>query len=136
MPRANRHFLAGYVWHITHRCHQKKFLLKFPRDRRRYLHWVFQAKKRFGLSVLNYMVTSNHIHLLVKDTGTNVIAQSMQLIAGRIAQEYNQCKGRWRTRCRHCILSSREKAAVRRPPTGAAKVRCGSEILWREDSSK
>ena len=28
--------------------------------------------KRFGLSVLNYMVTSNHIHLLVKDTGSEV----------------------------------------------------------------
>ena len=94
MPRANRYFLAGYVWHITHRCHQKKFLLKFARDRRRYLHWVFEAKKRFGLCVLNYAVTSNHIHLLVKDTGANVIAESMQLIAGRTAQEYNQRKGK------------------------------------------
>jgi len=28
------------------------------RDRRRYLHWVFKAKKRFGLSALNYVVTS------------------------------------------------------------------------------
>jgi putative transposase len=55
MPRANRHFLPGYVWHITHRCHHKQFLLKFARDRRRYLHWVFEAKKRFGLSVLNYV---------------------------------------------------------------------------------
>jgi putative transposase len=56
------------------------------------LHWLFEAKKRFGLSVLNYMITCNHIHLLVKDTGSNVIAESMQLIAGRIAQEYNQRK--------------------------------------------
>ena len=94
MPRANRHFLPGYVCHITHRCHQRKFLLKFARDRRRYLHWVFEAKKRFGLCVLDYMVTSNHVHLLVKDTGSNVIAQSMQLIAGRTAQEYNQRKGK------------------------------------------
>src|SRR3989304_4368840 len=94
MPRANPHFLPGHVWHLTHRCHQKSFLLKFARDRRCYLSWVFEAKKRFGLSVLNYMVTSNHIHLLVKDTGPNVIAQSMQLIAGRTAQEYNQRKGR------------------------------------------
>jgi putative transposase len=92
MPRASRHFLPGYVWHITHRCHQRKFLLKFARDRRRYLHWLFEAKKRYGLSVLNYVVTSNHIHLLVKDTGANVIAESMQLIAGRTAQEYNQRK--------------------------------------------
>jgi REP element-mobilizing transposase RayT len=58
------------------------------------LHWLFEAKKRFGLSVLNYMVTCNHIHLLVKDTGSNVIAQSIQLIAGRTAQEYNQRKGK------------------------------------------
>ncbi len=94
MPRANRHFLPGHVWHITQRCHQRRFLLKFVRDRHRYLRWVFEAKKRFGLSVLNYVVTSNHIHLLVKDTGPKVIAQSMQLIAGRTAQEYNQRKGR------------------------------------------
>jgi REP element-mobilizing transposase RayT len=60
----------------------------------RYLRWVFEAKKRFGLSVLNYMVISNHVHLLVKDTVPNIIAQSMQLIAGRTAQEYNQRKGR------------------------------------------
>lgn len=94
MPRANRHFLPGHVWHITHRCHQKAFLLKFARDRDRYLHWVFEAKKRLGLRVLNYMVTSNHVHLLVQDTKPQIIAQSMQLIAGRSAQEYNQRKSR------------------------------------------
>jgi len=40
------------------------------------------------------MVTSNHVHLLVKDTGPNVIARSMQLIASRTAQEYNRRKVR------------------------------------------
>ena len=33
MPRANRYFLLGLVWHITHRLHRKAFLLKFARDR-------------------------------------------------------------------------------------------------------
>ena len=33
MPRANRYFLLGLVWHIIHRCHRKAFLLKFARDR-------------------------------------------------------------------------------------------------------
>jgi REP-associated tyrosine transposase len=94
MPRANRHFVPGHVWHITHRCHHKSFLLKFARDRKRYLRWIFEAKKRFGLCVLNYTVTSNHVHLLVKDTGSNVIAQSVQLIAGRTGQEYNRRKRR------------------------------------------
>ncbi len=94
MPRANRHFLPGQFWHITHRCHEKAFLLKFARDRRRYLYWLFEAKKRFGLCILNYVVTSNHVHLLVKNTGTNAIAQSLQLVAGCTAQEYNRRKQR------------------------------------------
>ena len=94
MPRANRHYLPGYVWHITHRCHKQEFLLKFNKDKRRWLHWLFEAKKRYGLSILNYVVTSNHIHLLVVDTMEGVIAKSIQLIAGRTAQEYNQRKKR------------------------------------------
>lgn len=94
MPRANRYFLPGHVWHITHRCHKQEFLLKFLRDRRRWRHWLFEARKRYGLCVLNYTVTSNHIHLLVRDRGNGEIAKSLQLIAGRTAQEFNQRKGR------------------------------------------
>jgi len=94
MARANRHFLPNQVWHITHRCHQKDFLLKFSKDRKHWLHWLFEAKKRYGLCVLNYTVTSNHIHLLVQDTDKDVIPKSMQLIAGRSAQQYNQRKNR------------------------------------------
>lgn len=94
MPRANRHYLPGYVWHITHRCHMKEFLLKFSQDRKRYVQWLFEAKKRYGLLILNYMITSNHIHLLVVDSREDVISKSMQLVAGRTGQEYNQRKRR------------------------------------------
>jgi len=80
MARANRHHIPGQVWHITHRCHKKEFLLKFARDRRRWHSWLFEAKKRFGLRILNYVVTSNHIHLLVVDSGPDVIPKSLQLI--------------------------------------------------------
>lgn len=95
MPRANRHFLPGHIWHITHRCHQREFMLKFARDRDRWLTWLFEARKRYALSILNYVVTANHIHLLLVDTGHEAsIPQAMQLIAGRTAQEYNARKKR------------------------------------------
>lgn len=94
MPRANRFHLPGAVWHITHRCHDRSFLLKFERDRRRWRYWLFRARERYGLSVLNYIATSNHVHLLVQDRGNGEIARSMQLIAGRLAQEYNRRKCR------------------------------------------
>ena len=55
--------------------------MKFNRD-----------KKRFGLKILNFTVTSNHIHLLVYDGKVNIIPKSIQLIAGRTGREYNQRK--------------------------------------------
>ncbi|RJQ78550.1 MAG: transposase [Desulfobacteraceae bacterium] len=95
MARAKRHYIPGQIWHITHRCHKREFLLKFAKDRRRWLQWLFEAKKRYGLEVLNYSVTSNHIHLLVVDgKDRKAIPNSIQLIAGRTGQEFNQRKGR------------------------------------------
>jgi len=87
MARAKRHYVPGQVWHITHRCHKREFLLKFKQDRRRWIQWLFEAKRRFGLVVLNYAVTSNHIHLIVKDDGDrNVKELARSTTRGRIAK--------------------------------------------------
>ena len=95
MPRANRYFMPGYIWHITHRCHKREFLLKFKRDKKCWMSWLFEAKKRYGVCILNYMVTDNHIHLLLVDNGDrDSIPRSIQLVAGRTGQEYNQRKKR------------------------------------------
>jgi putative transposase len=94
MPRANRHYLPGYIWHLTHRCHRKQFLLKFLKDRLIWIEWLYKARQRFGLCVLDYNVTSNHIHLIVRDRGCGEIARSMQLIAGCTGQQFNDRKRR------------------------------------------
>jgi putative transposase len=92
MPRANRFYEVGYIYHITHRCNHREFLLAFKQDKLRYRYWLYQAVKRYRLLVLNYMVTDNHIHLLVVDTGGGVIANSMRFIASRLAFDYHQRK--------------------------------------------
>lgn len=95
MARANRHYIAGHVWHLTHRCHKKEFLLKFARDRLGWMRWLYKARKKYGLVILNYMVTSNHVHLLVYDhAGRDIIPRSVQLLAGKTGQEYNRRKKR------------------------------------------
>jgi len=40
------------------------------------------------------MMMSNHVHLLVQDTGNDAIPRSMQLMAGRVGQAYHQRKQR------------------------------------------
>ena len=95
MARANRHFIPGHIWHLTHRCHKREFLLKFSRDRDRWIALLLEAKQRYGISILNFIVTSNHIHLIVTNSTRNdSIPRSMQFIAGRIGQEYNRRKNR------------------------------------------
>jgi putative transposase len=94
MARAHRIHIPGQVWHLTHRCHRRQFLLKFARDRRLWRHWLFEARKRYGLCVLDYTATSNHVHLIVRDRGGGEIAASMHLIEGAIAQAYNRRKRR------------------------------------------
>ena len=95
MARASRHYIPGQIWHVTHRCHKRDFLLNLVKDRRRYIQWLFEAKRRYGLTVLNYTVTSNHIHLLIQDgKERDVIPRSIKLVAGRIGQEFNMRKKR------------------------------------------
>ena len=56
---------------------------------------MYEARKRYGLVVLNYVVTSNHIHLIVYEKHSReTIPMSIQLLAGRTGQEYNQRKKR------------------------------------------
>jgi len=58
MARAKRHYIPGQIWQVTHRCHKREFLLKFAKDRKRWLQWLYEARRRYGLVVLNYAVTS------------------------------------------------------------------------------
>ena len=53
MARAKRHYVPDQIWPITQRCHKREFLLKFKHDRHRWIQWLFEAKRRFGLVVLN-----------------------------------------------------------------------------------
>ncbi len=115
MARAHRHFVSGHIWHITHRCHKREFVLKFAKDRHRYLQWLYEARKRYGLVIFNYTVTSNHIHLLVYDdaaSGPDSIARSIQLVAGRTGQEFNQRKTRkgayWEDRYHATVIEDGE----------------------------
>ncbi len=113
MARAHRHYIPGQIWHITHRCHKREFLLKFAKDRHRWLQWLYQARRRYGLTILNYTVTSNHIHLIAYDDSSGQqIPRSIQLVAGRTGQEYNQRKKRkgafWEDRYHATVIEKGE----------------------------
>ncbi len=96
MPRANRYILPGLSYHVTHRCHNKAFLLRFARDRDDYRRRLRQALAEVHVSLFNYTVTSNHVHLLMKATNesTEPVSQLMQVVQGQHAQAYNRRRNR------------------------------------------
>ena len=97
-------------YHVTHRCQERRFLLRFKRDRRQYLARLGEAAGTYGVSVLNYLVTSNHVHLLLWAESPASVSAAMQYVAGATAQDYNRRKGRegafWRGRFRPTLVQS------------------------------
>jgi putative transposase len=97
MARANR--LNGLdrhggVFHLTHRCHNQAFLLKFARDRDAYRALVREHLKCFDLFLLDYCVTSNHVHMLVDAPARGEVSGFMREVASEMARAYNRRKGR------------------------------------------
>jgi len=94
MPRSNRYILPGRLYHITHRCHDRKFLLGAAADRTEYRRRLGAALDRFGVSLLSYAITSNHTHEILTSPNEKRISQMMQSLEGKFAEYYNARKGR------------------------------------------
>jgi len=93
MPRASRYLKEGYTFHLTHRCHDRRFLLKFARDRDVYREWLRVGINRYRVPVYGYCITSNHVHLVVHVDDPKRVGLLMHLAAGAFAQHLNGRKG-------------------------------------------
>ena len=110
MPRRSRRWIDDCCVHVTQRCQERRYLLRFKQDRRQYLRRLRQASERHAVSVLNYMVTGNHVHLLLHCTRSEDLSAAMQLLSGSAAQDYNRRKNRsgafWSDRFRPTLLQN------------------------------
>ena len=89
MPRRPRGWIDHACYHITHRCHGRKFLFRFAKYRDYYVHQLYETSRRFRIDVLDYMVTSNHVHLLLTAEQSNEISPALQYLHGTMGQRYN-----------------------------------------------
>ena len=69
MTTANKHYIPGYVWHITHRCHKKEFLLTGARGVGVRFLKVSKTMNRFELRVASLTTaTPNDLRLTTYGT--------------------------------------------------------------------
>lgn len=94
MPRRKRNWLDRSCYHLTHRCLDRQFLLGNAITRATYQKELREMTRRFKVDVLNYVITSNHVHILVHADKGAEIAGGMQYLQGRMAQRYNMLRKR------------------------------------------
>ncbi len=94
MPRASRYLLEGYTYHLTHRCHDRRFLLRFRQERDAYREWLRIGVRRHRVSVYAYCLTSNHVHVVVEADDKEAVARLMQLPSGVVGKSLNRRKGK------------------------------------------
>ena len=94
MSRRKRNWLDRSCYHITHRCLDRQFFLEHSITRDTYLKELREMLSRFKVDLLDYMITSNHVHLLVYAGKGTEIEKGMQYLQGRMAQRYNKRTGR------------------------------------------
>jgi putative transposase len=94
MARANRLTGHGGIFHVTHRCHNRDFLLKFAVDRDGYRAKLREHLPEFGVALLDYCLTCNHVHLLLDAQERMQISGLMRRVAGEFARAYNRRKER------------------------------------------
>lgn len=92
MPRSSRFLCDGYTYHLTHRCHDRRFLLRFARDRDAYRKWLRISVRRYEVPVYGYCITGNHVHLIVHVDDRVRVGLMMHLVAGAFAQQFNRRK--------------------------------------------
>ena len=93
MARSSEYLLEGYTYHLTHRCHNRDFLLRFARDRDVYRKWLYEGARRYNVSIYGFCITSNHVHIIAHVDSVKDVGNLMQLAAGSTAKQYNIRKG-------------------------------------------
>ena len=81
-------------FHLTHRCLERRFLLRFERNRRNYVARLRETAQRFRVDVLAYCITSNHVHLLLWSESAAHVSSAMRHLQGLAARDYNRRKKR------------------------------------------
>jgi len=89
MPRKRRAWIRGACYHITHRCHNQEFLFRYAKYRNFYVRTLFSSVQRYHVDVLDYMVTSNHVHLLVAAKEGTEISDALRYLHGQMGQWHN-----------------------------------------------
>ncbi len=138
MPRVARIVMPEVPHHVTQRGNNRQAVFFDDEDRRRYLEFLGEHAKRFGLTIWAYCLMPNHVHLVGVPAGEDSLAQAVGRTNFRYTQHVNRRHGRsghlWQNRFYSCALDEvhvwRAICYVERNPVRAKMVRVPWRYAW------
>lgn len=81
MARSLRIEYEGALYHVTARGNERKKIFFNPTDNEKFLQYISEAKKKYGIIVHCYVLMTNHYHLIIETPEAN-LSKAMHYING------------------------------------------------------
>ncbi len=90
MSRQARIVVPDYPHHVVLRANNRRRLFSYASDYQRFLRYLEQALERTDVALHALTLMSNHVHMIVRAPGVEVMARFVKLTAQRYAQQRNR----------------------------------------------
>jgi putative transposase len=108
MPRRPRFPVTGFPLHVVQRGNDRRACFFNERDYLVYWKALYDASRRYDVSVHAYVLMTNHVHLLVTPRFVGGVSRMMQSIGTRYVKYINASTGRtgtlWEGRYKACLV--------------------------------
>ncbi len=138
MPRKARVIAPHLAHHVIQRGNYQQYVFDKPEDFRKYLYWIVEYSKQYGLKIHAYCLMGNHVHFIITPSSEVGLARMFNTVHLRYAQYKNVERRRlghlWQGRFYSCILSRthllRAIRYVEMNPVRAKMVEKPWEYIW------
>lgn len=138
MPRIARAVIEGIPYHVTQRGNRREDVFIDESCRQKYLAWLSDYSRKYGLKVWAYCLMTNHVHLIVVPQSKDSLESALRPLHMRYAQYVNNIMGwrghLWQGRYFACPLDEKYLWAavhyVERNPVRAGLVERAEDYPW------
>jgi putative transposase len=112
MARRPRISVSGVPQHVIQRGNNRQPTFFADEDYRFYLDCLWEAAAKHGCQVHNYVLMTNHVHLLVTPMNADALSRTMQDVGRRFVQQrvnfiYRRSGTLWEGRYKACLVDAR-----------------------------
>ncbi|MCJ7679991.1 MAG: transposase [Candidatus Aminicenantes bacterium] len=93
MVRPNRGYTTDLFYHVLNRGNNKRKIFKDDMDYELFKYMMFEAVKRYEISIYAYCLMPNHFHFLIKSRIDHHLSRSMHWLFTTHAKRYHRFHG-------------------------------------------